>query len=100
LIEVKRRGRQTPTLVVMDLESLHARLEHETAELRAAHPEITHCNPVMLQWTEGAEPRFSLHLDIRRPQQQLIVSGAAKDQAQAAAAAGFQAARERLEAAG
>jgi hypothetical protein len=81
----------------MDTESIQARIEHETAELRGLYPEVIHCHAVLLQWTEGTEPRFSLHLDIRRPQQQLVVNGEQRADAQTALAAGFGAARERLQ---
>ena len=80
----------------MESDSLRARIEHEIVELRALYPQITSCHPAMVGWKEGGERHYSLHLDIRAPQHQLIVSGPARDDNYAALQAGFAAARERM----
>lgn len=77
-------------------ESIRARIEHEVAELRAHHPHVTACESALVQWNDSGAPRYSLHLDIRWPDHQTLVSGPAHDSAEAAIAAGFHAARERL----
>jgi hypothetical protein len=81
----------------MDSENIHARIEHETAELRSCHPRITTCHSALAQWSEGAQRRYSVNLDIRWPQHQSLIAGEARDSAEAAIAAAFQAARERLQ---
>lgn len=81
-------------------DSLHVRIEHESAELRARHPQITDCRSALVQWREGDDKRWSLHLDIRWPQHQTLVSGATKDNAPAAIAAAFETARATLDDAG
>jgi hypothetical protein len=81
----------------MDADSLQARIEHETAELRALYPYITDCHSAMIQWKEGADSRYSVRLDIRWAQHQTLISGEAKDGASAALAAGFEAARRQLD---
>lgn len=80
----------------MNDDSLHARIEHESAGLRARHPQITDCHSAMVQWTKDGEKRYALHLDIRWPEHQTLVSGEAKDSATAAIAAAFETARQRL----
>lgn len=81
----------------MDDDSLHARIEHETAELRSRYPHIIDCHSAMVKWDEGGEKRYSLGLDIRWPQHQTLVSGEAKDSAPAAIAAAFLTARQRVD---
>jgi ribosome-associated translation inhibitor RaiA len=80
----------------MDTESLHAHIEHQSAELRSQYPHIKDCHSAMVQWDEGGVKRYSLHLDIRWPEHQTIVSGETKDSAAAAIAAAFQLARQRV----
>lgn len=80
----------------MDVDSLHAAIEHEKAELHAAFPAITGCDTLLVQWDERGAKRFSLRLDIRCPQHQTLLSGEAQDNPQAAIAAAFRAARERI----
>ena len=81
----------------MDSDSLHARIEHESAELRALYPHIQTCHSAMVQWDDSGEKRYSLHLDIRWPQHQTLVSGEARDDAGAAIAAAFATARQRVD---
>jgi hypothetical protein len=80
----------------MDSQSLQALVEHETAELRALFPQITDCHTALVQWKEGDATRYSLHLDLRWPQHQRLVSGPARDRAEAAIEAGVHMARERM----
>ena len=80
----------------MDSQSLQALIEHQTAELRALFPQITDCHTALVQWKEGDATRYSLHLDIRWPQHQSLVSGPARDRAEAAIEAGVCIARERM----
>jgi hypothetical protein len=80
----------------MDPQSVQARIEHETAQLRALFPQVTGCHTALLQWRQGDAPRWSLHLDIRWPQHQTLLNGAACDSAEAAIEAGFRSAKERL----
>jgi hypothetical protein len=80
----------------MDIDSVQARLAHESAELRARYPHITDCSTALVQWDEAGKKRYSLHLDIRWPQHQTLLNGAPKDDALAAIAAAFATARERV----
>ena len=80
----------------MDPQSTHERIEQETVQLRAGFPHIEHCHSALVQWKDGDDPRYSLYLDIRWPQHQTLISGQARDSAEAAIGAAFQAARERL----
>ena len=70
-------------------DSLQAGIEHRIAELRAAYPRIGACRAMLEDWQEGAEPRYSLRLDIRWPQHQSLISGPARDSAERAVEAGF-----------
>jgi hypothetical protein len=80
----------------MDPQSVQARMEHETAQLRALFPRITECHTALVQWRHGEALRWSLHLDIRWPQHQTLLSGETRDSAEAAIAAAFHQAKERL----
>jgi len=80
----------------MDSDSLQANITHESAALRAQYPYITDCHTALLKWSERGELRYTLHLDIRWPQHQTIISGAAKDNPAAAIAAAFEAARRSI----
>jgi hypothetical protein len=80
----------------MDVDSLQARIQHESAELRALYPHVSDCHSALVQWKEGAERRYSLRLDIRWPQHQTLISGEARDSAAAAVGAAFNTARQRL----
>jgi hypothetical protein len=80
----------------MDVDSLQARIQHESAELHALYPHIKKCDTALVHWTDPQGSHYSLHLDIRWSQHQTLVSGEAKDSAPAALAAGFEAARRRL----
>ena len=81
----------------MDIDSVHARIAHESAELRTAYPQVTDCRTALVQWAEGGKKRYSLKLDIRWPQHQTLISGEAMDDAGAAIAAAFARARQRVE---
>lgn len=81
----------------MDIDSVHARIEHESAELRARYPHITDCRTVLVQWDEAGKKRYSLKLDVRWPQHQTLLSGEAKDDAGAAISAAFATARQRVQ---
>jgi hypothetical protein len=80
----------------MDDDSLHARIEHETAELCTLYPHIKDCYSAMVHWTDAEGSHYSLSLDIRWPQHQTLVSGEAKDSAAAAVESGFRTARLRV----
>jgi hypothetical protein len=81
----------------MDADSLQARIQHESAELRALYPHIEKCHTALVRWTDPEGSRYSLHVDIRWPQHQTLVSGEAKDDAHAAIEAGFRTARQRVQ---
>ena len=81
----------------MESDSLQARIQHDIAELRGAHPRITACHFALRNWREDSRPRHSLWLDIRWPEHQSIVSGPARGSADEAVRAGFEKARESLE---
>jgi hypothetical protein len=81
----------------MDIDSVHARIEHESAELRARYPHITDCRTALVQWNEAGKKRYSLKLDIRWPRHQTLLSGDSMDDAGAAIAAAFARARQRVQ---
>jgi hypothetical protein len=81
----------------MDVQSTQERIEQETVQLRAAFPAIQHCHSALVQWKEDDAARYSLHLDIRWPQHQTLISGQARDSAEAAISAAFGAAQQRLQ---
>ena len=80
----------------MDIDSVQARLAHESAELRARYPHITDCGTPLVQWDEAGKKRYALRLDIRWPQHQTLLSGEPRDDALAAIAAAFASARTRV----
>lgn len=81
----------------MDIDSVHARIEHESAELRARYPQITACRSALVQWNEAGKKRYSLKLDIRWAQHQTLLNGAAMDDVGAAISAAFALARQRVQ---
>jgi hypothetical protein len=81
----------------MNIDSIHERIEHETAELRGAFPRVESCHSALVQWKDGEQARYSLGLDIRSPQHQTLVSGPAQASAEAAVEAAFRLAREQLQ---
>lgn len=81
----------------MDFDSIQGRIEHEIAELRGAFPRVESCHSALVQWKDDEQARYSLGLDIRWPQHQVLVSGPAQPSADAAVEAAFRLARERLE---
>lgn len=83
----------------MESDSLQARIQHEIAELRGAHPRITECHFALQSSREDAQPRYSLWLDLRWAQHQSIVSGPACGSAEQAVEAGFGKARQILDSA-
>lgn len=80
----------------MDADSLQPRIEHEIAELRGRFPAVTACHSMLLRSRDDGGERWSLHLEIRAPQSQVIVSGPAEESAEAAVAAACRIAGERL----
>jgi hypothetical protein len=97
LIEIKPRERGGARIAeAMDADALQPRIEHEIAELRGLFPAIAACHSALLQTKDDGGARWSLHLDIRAPQAQVIVSGPAEESAEAAIAAAGRMARERL----
>ena len=80
----------------MEIDSVQARMAHESAELRARYPHITDCGTALVQWDEAGKKRYALRLDIRWPQHQTLVSGPAQPGARAAVEAGFKVATQRL----
>lgn len=93
-MRIARRG--VAQLPDMDTESLHARIEHETAELRALHPYVRDCHAALVRWSDADGVHHSLHLDVRWPQHQTLVGGEPRSDAAAAIEAGFRAARQRV----
>jgi len=81
----------------MDIDSVQARIEHESAELRTRYPQITDCRTALVQWNDAGKKRYSLKLDIRWPEHQTLLSGEAMDDAGAAIAAAFARARQRVQ---
>jgi hypothetical protein len=77
-------------------ETHYGACHYERVHQRALYPHIKDCHTAMIHWTDGEGSHYSLRLDVRWPQHQTLVSGEAKDDAAAALAAGFHAARERL----
>jgi hypothetical protein len=80
----------------MKKDSLQADIEHRVAELRSAHPRISHCFTLMEHWREGGKPWYALRLDIRWPQHQSLVSGPACASAEEAVEAAFAKATDSL----
>jgi hypothetical protein len=80
----------------MDRHSVDALIAHETAALRSAFPLIDACCAGIEILNEGLAARFSVGLDIRLPESQVLVSGEAKHDAFAAVFAAFEHARQRL----
>jgi hypothetical protein len=78
-------------------DTLRGGIEHRIAELRAAHPEIGVCHATLDEWHEDAGPRYSLRVDLRRPQHQSLVSGPACASPEEAVQAGFELAARTLE---
>jgi hypothetical protein len=80
----------------MKHDSLQAGIEHRIAELRAAYPRISACQASLEDWHEGAEPRWSLRIEVRWPQHQCLISGPARPSAEQAVQAAFDAAVRSL----
>ena len=77
-------------------EGVRSEIQHRLADLRAAYPRISGAHAVLEDWREGREHRYALRLDVRLPQHQSLVSGGARDSAQAAVRAALDAASERM----
>ena len=95
MTEIKGAPGRDFSLGGMD-DDLQARIQHEIAELRAAHPRITAFHAALEQWFEGTDARYSLGLDIRWPQHQSLISSEARSSAYAAVRAAFDAAAKQL----
>ena len=80
----------------MKSDSLQAGIEHRIAELRAAYPRISACQASLEDWHEGAEPRWSLRIEVRWPQHQCLISGPARASAEQAVQAAFDTAVRSL----
>lgn len=80
----------------MDTDSLQARIEHESAELRTLYPHVKDCDAALVRWTDAEGVHHSLHLDIRWPDHQTLVSGEPKDDAATAIQSAFRTARQRV----
>jgi hypothetical protein len=81
----------------MEADSIRARIEHETAELRAQHPDMTRCDTAFSRRIEDGMVRHSLYLDMHWPQRQILLPGPSRQDAGAAIDAAFQEARRRIE---
>lgn len=81
----------------MEADSLRARIQHAIADLRAAYPRISACHATLDEWHEGSASRHALRLDIRWPQHQSLISGPARDSADEAVRAAFDAATRLLD---
>jgi hypothetical protein len=83
-------------LIKVDRNSVSALIAHEIAELRGDFPRVSSCRAKIEALGEGLTQRFSLALDIRLPQCQLLVCGEDRHDALAAVFAAFEQARRRL----
>jgi hypothetical protein len=81
----------------MDADSIRARIEHESAELRARYPAMTRCDTAFSRRLEGGRTLHSLYLDLHWPQSQMLVPGPSRPDAGAAIDAAFQEARRRID---
>jgi len=81
----------------MDADAIRARIDQQAAELRTAYPDMTRCDTALAQRKEGGKARYSLYLDLRWPQTQVLVTGPAHSDAGAAIDAAFHEARSRIE---
>lgn len=88
-----------PPKETMDTDAIRAHIERRTTELRGLYPDITHCDTALSQRREDGKLHYSLYLDLRWPQQQMLFNGPRRDDAGAAIDAAFQEARTRIEAA-
>jgi hypothetical protein len=80
----------------MDRETLEARIQLGLVELQARFPQISACRSALDEWQEDGDSRYALRLDIRGPQKQTLVSGAAKDNPLGALRAALEAAERQL----
>jgi ribosome-associated translation inhibitor RaiA len=81
----------------MNTDAIRAHIDRKSAELRGLYPAITHCDSALSQRRENGKLRYSLYLDLRWPQAQVLVSGPPHDDAGAAIDAAFHEARSRIE---
>lgn len=81
----------------MDDDAVRAHIERRSSELRALHPDLTRCDTAFSRRREGDNLSYSLYLDLRWPQRQLLVTGPAHSDAGVAIDAAFQEARTRIE---
>jgi hypothetical protein len=81
----------------MDRETLDARIQLELVELQARCPQISACRSTLDEWQEDGDSRYALRLDIRWPEHQTLVSGAAKDNPLGALRAALEAAERQLQ---
>jgi hypothetical protein len=81
----------------MDVDWIRARIEHGVADLRGAYPEMTGCDTALSRRTQAGETRYSLYLDMRWAQRQILLPGPAHEEAAAAIDAAFDEARRRID---
>ena len=81
----------------MDADAIRAHIERKSAELRQQHPDMTHCDSALSQRREDGKPRYSLYLELRWPNTQVLVTGPVHGDAGTAIDAAFQEARTRIE---
>lgn len=81
----------------MDADVIRAHIERKSAELRALYPDITRCDTAFSQRREDGRLHYSLYLDLRWPQTQVLVTGPAHGDAGAAIDAAFHEARSRID---
>ena len=81
----------------VDTDAIHARIEQRSTELRARYPDMKSCDTALSQRREDGRLRYSLYLDLRWPQTQVLVAGPLHDDAGVAIDAAFQEARNRIE---
>lgn len=81
----------------MDRDSIDALIAYEIAELRSAFPRASSCQAVVESHSEDElAKRYSVRLDVRAPQQQVLISGKSKHDPHAAVYAAFEQARAAL----
>jgi hypothetical protein len=81
----------------MDRQSLEARIQVELGALRARFAQVTASRSRIEEWQEGGAKHYSLQLELRSPQRQLLVSGEARDNPLDALRAALDAAGRQLQ---
>ena len=81
----------------MDADVIRAHIDRKAAELRQRYPDMTHCDSALSQRREEGKLRYSLYLELRWPQTQVLVTGPVHGDAGTAIDAAFQEARARID---